>query len=362
MPDFQRRRELLCRRLREAELAALLVTHPINVSYLSGFTGDDSYLLLDSRRAILVSDPRFATQLTEECPELEHAIRSPGQGLLEHTAKVIRQAGWQSLGFEANYLTYADYWQLGEELPLVTWRRTSGLVEGLREIKDKEELAHLQQALWVAEKAFGVLRAGLRSGTTEKALADELDHQMRLFGATRSSFSTIVAAGQRAALPHARPTQRVVSETDAVLIDWGAMCGGYHSDLTRLLAVHKIPPKLERVYGVVLKAQARAIAKIRPGATGHEVDHAAREVIAKSGYGKYFGHGLGHGLGLEIHEGPRLSRNQHRPLRAGMVVTVEPGIYLPGIGGVRIEDDVLVTRGGAEVLSSLPKSIEDILA
>jgi Xaa-Pro aminopeptidase len=211
-----------------------------------------------------------------------------------------------------------------------------------------------------AERAFAVVRASLRPGRSEKEIADEIEHQVRLFGGRCCSFPPIVAAGPRSALPHATPAEdRMIGGSGFVLIDWGAQRGLYVSDLTRVLVAGKIPPKLERVYGVVLKAQQRAIDSIKAGATMHEVDAAARRVIARAGYGKYFGHGLGHGVGLEVHEAPRLAANQHRPLRAGMVVTVEPGIYLPSWGGVRIEDDVLVTRTGSEVLTGVPKDLAD---
>ncbi len=361
MPDFARRRDLVRRQLRAQNLQALLVTHPVNVTYLSGFSGEDSYLLVTDEHATIISDPRFSTQLAEECPDLELAIRSPGTSLATQTIELLASHGLSTLGFEPDHLSVAAHQQLVTGLPTVVWRAAPGIVETLREVKDKEEIATLRQAIWSAEKAFGMLRAGLRAGRTEKETADDLEHQMRLFGASRASFPTIVAAGERAALPHARPSDRPIGPGEFVLVDWGAVRGGYHSDLTRVLATSKIPPKLERVYGVVLKAQARAIAAIRPGASGHEIDAAAREVIAGAGFGKCFGHGLGHGIGLEIHEGPRLSRNQHRPLRPGMVVTVEPGIYLPGWGGVRIEDDVLVTRTGGEVLSTLPHGLDELV-
>jgi Xaa-Pro aminopeptidase len=237
---------------------------------------------------------------------------------------------------------------------------TSGLVEQLREIKDAAEIAQLRQAIWYAEKAFGVLRASLTPEKSEKRVADELEYQMRLFGAKGYSFPSIVAAGARAALPHATPTDRPIGESDLLLVDWGASGALYKSDLTRVLVTGKISPKLERVYRVVLKAQQQAIAAIRPGAVAQDVDRVAREAIDRAGFGRYFGHGLGHGLGLEVHEAPRLTARNTAVLKPGMVVTVEPGIYLPGWGGVRIEDDVLVTRSGCEVLTQVPKQWEDI--
>ena len=212
-----------------------------------------------------------------------------------------------------------------------------------------------------AEKAFGVVRASFRPDKTEKQIADELECQLRLFGAASSSFATIVGVGPRAALPHATVTDRPISSSDFVLIDWGADGGLYKSDLTRVLVTGRISPKLERVYRVVLEAQRVGIEAIRPGVIAEEVDRAARQVIFEAGFGRYFGHGLGHGLGLDVHEAPRLAADSRVVLRPGMVVTVEPGIYLPGWGGVRIEDDVLVTRTGYEVLTSVPKELEEVV-
>ena len=192
-------------------------------------------------------------------------------------------------------------------------------------------------------------------------MADELENQTRLYGGKGCSFPPIIAVGARAALPHARPTDQKIGADDFVLVDWGADAGPYKSDLTRVLVTGKIPPKLERIYRVVLSAQEQAIAAIRPGRTCDEIDQVARGLIAKAGFGKNFGHGLGHGIGLDIHEAPRLAARQSLKLEAGMVVTVEPGIYLPGWGGVRIEDDILVTKGGCEVLTTVPKQWEDAL-
>ncbi len=238
---------------------------------------------------------------------------------------------------------------------------TSGLVEELRVVKDKEEIAEICLAARYAEKGFAVLRATLRPERTEKEVADELENQMRLFGAKGCSFPSIVAVGARAALPHARPTSQRIGEADFVLVDWGATAQQYKSDLTRVLVTGKISPKLERMYQVVLNAQKRAIAAVRPGLKGRDVDAVARGIIAKAGFGRYFGHGLGHGLGLDIHEAPRLAAASEQILKPGMVVTVEPGVYLPGWGGVRIEDDVLVTKTGCEVLTDVPKELDEVV-
>jgi Xaa-Pro aminopeptidase len=359
MHDNERRRGKLRKLVRKAGAEAILITNFTNVTYLTGFTGDDSYLLITAGGQILISDPRYTTQLQDECPGLDLEIRQPGTAMLDAIEKVVAKAKLNKLAVEADSITLSLSQQIAGKLPKVELVSTSNLVEQLREIKDKEEVQQIREAAGIAERAFAVIRASLRAESTEKEVADAIEHQIRLFGGRCSSFPPIVAVGPRAALPHARPTDRRIGESEFVLIDWGAKGRLYVSDLTRVLVTSKIPPKLERVYGVVLTAQKRAIAAIKAGVTMHDVDAVARNAISAAGFGKQFGHGLGHGIGLEIHEAPRLAVNQNRPLKAGMVVTVEPGIYLPGWGGVRIEDDVLVTRTGHELLTGIGKEFAD---
>ncbi len=289
------------------------------------------------------------------------AIRETGKSMLDTINAVLARRKAAPIGIEAQSIVVALRDRIAAALPKVELIPTDGLVERLRLIKDKDEVDVIRQAARVAERAFEVLRATVRPDLTEKQVADDLEHQMRLLGAKGASFPPIVAVGPRAALPHARPTSGRLGESPLLLVDWGADVGGYKSDLTRVLTTGKISPKLERVYRVVLMAQEQGIAAVRPGATAHEVDAAARTVIEKAGYGKYFGHGLGHGIGLDIHEAPRLGVNQSLVLEPGMVVTIEPGIYLPDLGGVRIEDDVLVTKTGHELLTSAAKQWEDTL-
>ena len=360
MTRFAARRARLIKLMQEAGAEGLLVSNVTNVTYLTGFTGDSSHLLLTGRDEMLVSDFRYITQLEEECPGLRTHIRPNSILLRDAAIDVIGSVKVGRLAIEGDSFTVADYAHLTAKLPKLAIVSTTGVVEQLREIKDEEELAEIRRAIEVAERAFAVVRGTLRPGQTEKELADELDHQLRLQGAQGSCFPTIVAADARAALPHARPTTEPIDGRDLLLVDWGANCG-YKSDLSRVLVTGRISPKLELLYGVVLKAQEQAIAAIRPGKTGCEIDAIARGIIADAGFDKYFGHGLGHGIGLDVHELPRLSPISEKPLEAGMVVTVEPGIYLPGWGGIRIEDDVLVTRRGHEVLTSCPKQLADAI-
>jgi Xaa-Pro aminopeptidase len=359
MDRSQSRCDKLRKSFGKVGIDSLLVTNFVNVTYLTGFTGDDSFLLVTPKNEILLTDARYTTQLEEECPELEVEVRSVKTSMQEMVGRVVTQAKATMLGIEAESMSVGLRDRLTEKLPKVSLMPTSGLVEHLRIIKDKEEIAEIRLAATQAERAFGVLRVSLRGEQTEKEVADQLEYQMRLFGAKGPSFPSIVAVGPRAALPHARPTSKRIGEADFVLVDWGADSRLYKSDLTRVLVTGKIPPKLERVYGVVLNAQVRAIEAIRPGVSCHDVDCVARRIIEEAGFGRNFGHGLGHGLGLDIHEAPRLGQGQKQLLQPGMVVTVEPGIYLPGWGGVRIEDDVVVTKTGHEVITHFPKQWSD---
>jgi Xaa-Pro aminopeptidase len=352
------RRNKLRRAIKKAAIDALLVTNFTNVTYLTGFSGDDSYLLLGEDNDIILSDGRYTTQLEEECEGVEAYIRRGGEGMLKAIEKIVGSAKVNRLGVEGRSMTVSLYNRLAKELPKVAIAPTAGLVEQLREIKDKREIAAIRRAIGYTERGFAVLRATLRPDKTERQVANELEYQMRLFGAKGIAFPSIVAVGPRAALPHATPGDSRIGESNHLLVDWGANEGQYNGDLTRVLVTGKISPKLERVYKVVLDAQQKAIEAVRPGAIAQDIDRIARDIIADAGFGRYFGHGLGHGLGLDVHENPRLGVSSETVLKPGMVVTVEPGIYLPGWGGVRIEDDVLVTRSGHEVLSSVDKQFE----
>ncbi|NOY41737.1 MAG: aminopeptidase P family protein [Planctomycetes bacterium] len=359
MSRFAKRRNKIRRMLRKHRVDALLVTNFTNVSYLTGFTGDDSYLLLTGKNDIVLSDERYTTQLEEECPELELNIRGPGKKMLSAVSRLLTSVKAKRLAIEAGSMTVALHLALQESVKGCELVPASGWVEELRAVKDRDEIAKTRVACEQARRAFEVVRASLTPEMTELQVAADLEYQARRFGGKCLSFPPIVAVGARAALPHASPTEQRLENADFTLIDWGVNEGQYVSDLTRVLVTGKISPKLRKVYGVVLNAQLAAIKSIRPGVACGAVDQVARSIIAKAGYGKQFGHGLGHGTGLEVHEAPRLSQGQSTLLAPGMIVTVEPGIYLPGWGGVRIEDDILVTRTGHEVLTSVPKELDE---
>lgn len=358
------RRERLARTLSEEGIDLLLISNPVNVTYLTGFTGDSTVLLLNRHRALLVSDSRYTVQLSEECPGLPTRIRTPAQKLPEAVAAALHSSGIRSVGFESGSVTVAEFEQLRELAPGLDWKSGSERVERLRMVKDASELAQIRKAIDVAERVFSAFCALLRPDDTEIELCNAIEHYARQAGGAATSFPPIVAVGERAALPHAPPTERTVASGELLLVDWGVSAPLYKSDLTRVLDSRNTAPfsrttppaaKVEEVYAVVLQAQEAALRAVRPGAFTRDIDAAARTVIAEAGYGDNFGHGLGHGIGLQIHEAPWLRPNSDTRLEPGMVFTLEPGIYLPGCCGVRIEDDVLVTPDGVERLSRLPR-------
>ncbi len=357
---FTARRKQLLRIIREEGVDAMLVTGETNVRYLTGFTGDSSYLLLGPKIEIIITDSRYTTQLEEECPGMELYVRSTSEPLHQAAGRVIHKAKITRIGYERHLMVVELLESLKGAVKTGDWVPVGPRIENeLRSVKDAGEIAETRAAVHHAERAFQFMRACLTPEATERELAYELEGAIRRFGGTGFSFPPIVAVGDRAALPHYAAGYRKVGEDRLLLVDWGAQTeSGYKSDLTRTLCTGKPTAKLRKIYNIVLKAQERAIRAIRPGRKCSVIDAKARTYIDEQGYGKYFGHGLGHGIGLQIHEQPRFSPHSDLKLVPGMIVTVEPGIYLPGWGGVRIEDDVLVTEEGNEVLSTLPRDFE----
>ncbi|WP_169977435.1 M24 family metallopeptidase [Tautonia rosea] len=360
---YARRVEAVRSRMRAESLHALLVTHPPNVTYLTGFTGDSSALLLGLDRTMIVSDFRYATQIRDECPEQSFHIRPSSKTLAQELGDVIPRFCWRSLGFESASLSVLDWDTIRNGCRSTELRSTAGVVEEVRAVKEEGEIAAIRRAIELAEQAFGRVRQQWSGDWDEAGVANLLESELRSLGAAGSAFPPIVAVGPRSALPHARPEPGVrVDSSDFTLVDWGACLGPlpYRSDLTRVIVTGKLTPRFEEIYGIVLEAQRRAIASIRPGISAGEVDAQARSFIQESGFGRFFDHGLGHGIGLEIHEAPRLRKDAAEVLRPGMVLTIEPGIYLPDWGGIRIEDDVLVTADGCECLSRVPRDLDSL--
>lgn len=337
----------------EQGLDAFVVTAPVNRAYLTGFTGGAGLLLLSREGALLLTDARYVEQAKEEAPGLE--VRQTGREPVQDLAAVLRSWGAVEVGFEADHLTVKRFRSWERELPEVQWREVGGAVERLRVIKEEGELASIREAVSIAEAALREVFSLLSAGRTESELALELEFSMRRRGATAPAFETIVASGPRGALPHGVASQRRLRRGDLVTIDCGALYRGYTSDLTRTFVLGKPDPRQREVYELVRLAQQEGIRAIRPGRTAREVDAAARRVIEEGGLGEYFGHGLGHGVGREVHEQPVVGPSSEEILQPGMVMTVEPGIYIPEWGGVRIEDMVLVTENGCEVLTSFTR-------
>lgn len=358
MPDFEGRRGRLWKLMAKASASSMLITDGSNVTYLTGFSGDSSYLWLHDGKVLLISDARYEEQIGEECPGLDVFIRKSTITLPKATIKIVKASKASNVLIEAGSMTKGGFDDLVEGVPKSNFTANRGMVESLRERKDRDELAAIQRAIGFAESAFLEVRSKLAADMTEKRVADDLEYAMRRAGASSGAFKTIVGVGPRAALPHGIPSSRKLRENPFVLIDWGAREGLYCSDLTRVLVTGTLPSKIERIYHVVLAAQQAAIRAIRPGALMSEIDAVARSTIAQAGFGKRFTHGLGHGFGLQVHESIRLAKGQDRPLASGMVVTIEPGVYIPGYGGVRIEDDCLVTASGCRVLTTLPRELD----
>ncbi|RUP02908.1 MAG: aminopeptidase P family protein [Mycobacterium sp.] len=366
MTHSQRRHNLKTK-ISAAGLDAMLVTDLINVRYLSGFSGSNGALLVfaDDREAVLATDGRYRTQAAQQAPDLEVAIeRAVGRSLAARAG----QDGVGKLGYESHVVTVDGLDALAGELDGCNTElvRASGTVETLREIKDAGELALLRLACEAADAALADLveRGGLRPGRTEREVSRELEGLMLDHGADAISFETIVAAGPNSAIPHHRPTDAVLASGDFVKIDFGALVAGYHSDMTRTFVLGSAADWQLEIYELVAEAQRAGREALRPGIELREVDGAARRMIADAGYGDHFGHGLGHGVGLQIHEAPGIGATSAGTLLAGSVVTVEPGVYLPGRGGVRIEDTLVVPSDIAhhpehapELLTRYPKEL-----
>jgi Xaa-Pro aminopeptidase len=347
--------------LEEREADALLVTDLVNVRWLTGFTGSNAAAVVGREgRRRFVTDFRYLTQSADEVdPAWEREI---AVDLLAGVVKGLPGSGELRLAFDDAHVSVKDHGRLSGMLRAgIELVPAGGAVEALRAVKDADELEAVRAAARLADDALTeVLGRGL-VGRTELEVALDLEFTMRRMGAQAASFPPIVAAGEHGALPHATPREVAIPAGTLCVVDWGAQLDGYASDCTRTYATGDIDPRDAEVYALVLAAQDAALAAVRPGPTGREVDAVARAIIDAAGHAEHFGHGLGHGVGLDVHEGPRLSKQGETALAAGMVVTVEPGVYVPGAVGVRIEDLVIVTDDGAEVVSSLPKELQFIV-
>jgi len=328
-----------------------VVSHPVNLYYLCGFSGSSGALVVRGDSCELLTDGRYTVQAREEVTAAR--VRIGKQGLLASVADALRSRRRARIGFEASHLTVSQRLQLGRLCgPGVGLRPMNGSIEQLRAVKDPGEVEAMRAAAGLGSRVFERVLPVIRPGIRESELAAEIEYQMRKLGAAGPSFETIVAFGERSAMPHARPTDKQLRKNELVVLDLGAILRHYCCDLTRTVYVGRAPARVKRWYFAVLEAQRAAIGAVAAGATGESVDRAARQVLTRLGLGSRFAHSTGHGLGLEVHEQPRLARGSKDKLAAGNVVTVEPGVYIEGSGGIRIEDDVLVGRNGNEVLTT----------
>ena len=340
--------------MKRRDVEAILVTSPFNLRYITEFTGTAGLALVTQDKAVFITDFRYTEQAGVQVKEFE--VVQAKKNLMDEAVETIHSLGIKTLAFEQDYMTYATALQYKGKVE-VEMEPISNLIEKIRMVKTPEEVAVLKAAAKIADDAFEHICGFIRPGLTELDVSNELEFFMRKQGATSSSFDVIVASGLRSALPHGVATDKVIENGDMITLDFGALYNGYISDITRTVAVGEPSAQMKEIYDIVLKAQELGVEKIGPGMSGIEADAIARDFIKSKGYGEAFGHSTGHGIGLEVHESPGLSFRSETVLEPGMAVTVEPGIYLPGVGGVRIEDDILITESGNERLTNSTKEL-----
>jgi Xaa-Pro aminopeptidase len=355
--EYAQRRLSLQRLLEEKRLHAILLSNLINIRYYTGFTGSNAFLLVTPKSTRLFTDPRYTVQAREQCDCVVEIGKSNLPGLLaarvEKLAAQVKPLKKLRLGFENTrvpYATFQEFQKMGQLLPL------GSAAELARMVKSPAEVTAIRNSVNLNSQAFAKAMKRFKPGMSERDLAAEIDFQMRKLGASGTAFDTIVASGAHSALPHAQPRNEAIAPGGYLLIDMGACLDGYMSDMTRTMGVGKVPNEAKRIYEAVLESNLEAIAAIRPGVIAGEIHATATRALRRHKLDKFFVHSTGHGLGLEIHERPSLRAADETPLAEGMLITVEPGVYQEGIGGVRIEDTVLVTANGAEVLTPTPKS------
>lgn len=337
-------------------LDAILVTRPENQRYLSGFTGGEGALLITQRDTLLLTDFRYYEQVAEEAPDFQ--LVKVERKVPQVLKQLLKKHEVQNLAFEGTHVPFAQYQEWKKATRGVKWVPTQDAVESLRMLKDKDELATMRKAIAIADAACDYVRGFVKPGMTEKQVAWELESYMRTHGAESLAFPLIVGSGPNGAKPHAVLQDRPIQKGEPIVMDLGAQLNGYNSDLTRTICLGKPDQKLQEIYDIVLRAQLAAEKGARPGMKGQEVDLLARQVIHDAGHAEHFGHNLGHGVGLAVHERPSAGPVATATLEPGMVCTIEPGIYLPGWGGVRIEDIVLFTANGVEVLTQARKELQ----
>lgn len=351
------RLEKIAAMLRERGVDAMLITGEENLCYATGFVGLEGMVFITAAgEGFCFTDSRYIEAVTAEVAPLGYQVLQPEQAYPAAAQELAARFGVETLGFEDRVMTVSDHGSYAQALSC-TLVPVENAFEVLREVKEETEVQRIVAAQRIAEAALVRILPLIRPGAVEKELAAELDYQMLKLGSTGVSFETILVSGAKSSLPHGKPGEKKLEDGDFVTIDFGAMVGGYHSDMTRTFAVGHATEEMRRVYATVLEAQTAGIAALAVGMPGNQVDQAARDVIERAGYGSYFGHGLGHSLGLNIHENPRASRLYPEPFKTGNIITIEPGIYLPGKFGVRIEDMVYLAADGKRNLTCAPKEL-----
>ncbi|MFQ6369147.1 M24 family metallopeptidase [Enterococcus hirae] len=346
--------EKLLKKMQEENLDSFLITSPYNLRYLTNFTGTTGLAVITLEKAFFITDFRYTEQAAAQAQGFE-IIKNVGP-IFEEVADLVQKEGLRELGFEETTVSFLEYSVL-EEIIDAQLIPISGMIEELREIKDEEEIAIIEKACSIADLAYDHILKMIQPGMTEIEVANQLDFYMRSLGASGVSFETIVASGLRSAMPHGVASKKIIEQGDLITIDFGCYYEGYVSDMTRTFAIGDPGEQLKEIYQIVLEAQLAVLEVAKPGVTGKQLDAVARDYITKHGYGEAFGHSTGHGIGLEIHEGPNVSVRAEKQFVPGNIITDEPGIYLPGIGGVRIEDDLLITSDGNRVLTHSPKEL-----
>ncbi|SFT34065.1 Xaa-Pro aminopeptidase [Selenomonas sp. GACV-9] len=354
----QSRLEAVRALMSEHQLDAIVVTKYVNLHYFSGFRGDDTTLVISRDQAMLITDNRYTEQAAQQAPLFE--IVEQQDGLLVKTAECIKKIGAKKVGFEGNALIYDDFVTLTKLLAGCDFT-TAVALDDLRQIKDAEEIANIRKACEIADIGFKDILTYVRPGMTEVQVAAHLENCMRENGSEGPSFTTIMASGIRGVLPHGIATDKVIAEGEFLTMDYGAIYAGYDSDITRTICIGHADEKQRRIYDAVLESQKLALTKIKPGVSGKSVHVAVQDNLARYDLKQYFGHGLGHSLGLEIHENPRMSLKRDDILKENMLITDEPGVYIPGWGGLRIEDTVLVTKDGSEPLTKADKELIEVI-
>ena len=349
----------LRQRLAEEGLEALVVSDGLNRRYLSGFTGSAGHLILGQGAALFATDSRYYEQVGQQAPDYQ--VERVGYEFIENLTRMLGQVGGRRVGFEANSLTVATFSDWTEKTPDIEWVATRGLVEGLRAVKEPEEIETMREAVRLTDDAFAHVCGWIRPGMTEAQVAWEIEKFFRERGAVGWPAGHIVAAGPHGALPHARPTDRVIQRGEPIVIDMGCILNGYYSDMTRTVILGQADARFEEVYSLVLQAHQAAADIARADLSSQVVDNTGRAIIEAAGYGENFGHGLGHGVGLNIHEAPAARKTKGEPLVAGMTLTIEPGIYLPEWGGVRVEDLTVIEQDRAVPLTQSPKQLSDMV-